>query len=91
MKNQMLVESLKSECVKCGEDRLTLIEFHHVIPSEKEFEVTQYMNQGYGSIWKEAAKCVCLCKDCHDKFHRLFGKRPENQAAALNDFLKYDY
>lgn len=46
----MLVESLKSECIKCGEDRLTLIEFHHVIPSEKEFEVTQYMSQGYGSI-----------------------------------------
>lgn len=60
MKNQMLVESLKSECVKCGEDRLTLIEFHHVIPSEKEFEVTQYMSQGYSSIWKEAAKCVCV-------------------------------
>jgi len=85
--NRNFVESLKTECCKCGEDRPWVIQFHHVDPANKKFPVTMCGTRSRSALWKEAAKCVCLCSNCHDEFHHFFGKQPTNPVEALDEYL----
>lgn len=84
---QMFIESLKTECCKCGEDRPWVIQFHHVNPSDKLFNVASSPFRSRSAIWKEVGKCVCLCSNCHDEFHHFFGKQPANPVEALDEYL----
>lgn len=82
-----IVESLKSPCEKCGEQRLYLIQFHHVDPKEKSFIISTHYSKSMLSILNEIGKCVCLCSNCHDEFHHFYGKRPEHPVEALEEYL----
>lgn len=57
-------------CVHCGENESCALDFHHLDPSEKEYNIgmmaTQYSME---SVLKEAAKCIVLCANCHRKLH----------------------
>lgn len=82
-----LLWSLKTPCVKCGEDRKCSIHFHHIDPKEKS------VNLSHGSIGKarmleEVKKCVCLCANCHEEFHYIYGHKPENPVEALQQYLE---
>jgi hypothetical protein len=83
---QNFVESLKTECCKCGEDRPWVIQFHHIDPKNKLFNITG-RTRSKSAIWKEASKCICLCSNCHDEFHHFFGQRPANPVEALDEYL----
>lgn len=85
------VESLKTKCVKCGEDRPWIIQFHHIDHRTKEFEVSQYGTRGRAAIWKEASKCVCLCSNCHDEFHFFFGNQPDDPVDAFEKYMDENY
>lgn len=89
--NREFVESLKTNCVKCGEDRPWVIQFHHIDHNDKEFELTQSGTRSRAAIWKEASKCVCLCSNCHDEFHHFFGKQPINPVEAFDKYMDEDY
>jgi hypothetical protein len=82
-----LVQSLKEPCAKCGEDRMYLIQFHHVDPKNKLFLVSSPGTRRREAISKEASKCVCLCSNCHDEFHYLYGKRPKDPVASLLEYI----
>lgn len=84
---QSFIESLKTECCKCGEDRPWVIQFHHINPSEKEFNVSASGTRSRAAIWNEASKCVCLCSNCHDEFHHFFGNRPVDPVGSLDLYL----
>ena len=82
------IESLKTPCVKCGEDRLYVIDFHHVDPAKKEFNIhRKKAAKNFSSIEEEAKKCICLCRNCHMEFHYFYGLKPKNPEAALADYL----
>ena len=85
--NLDFIESLKTSCVKCGEDRPYVIQFHHVNPADKSFGISQCANRSRSVIWKEASKCVCLCANCHREFHYFYGNRPKNPVEALDEYL----
>lgn len=89
--NREFVESLKTRCIKCGEDRPWVIQFHHIDYRTKEFDVTQVGTRGRAAIWKEASKCVCLCSNCHDEFHHFFGKQPSDPVEAFDRYMDEDY
>lgn len=61
-------------CKKCGERRLQCLDFHHLIPSKKDIEVS-YLISSYSidhpHIKEEIDKCILLCKNCHSDFHYL--------------------
>ena len=90
-RNRDLLESLKTNCVKCGDDRPWVIEFHHMKPSEKSFIVSLCASKGKSALLNEAQKCVCLCANCHKEFHFFFGRTPCDPIGSFEDFLNEDY
>lgn len=82
-----VLNSLKYPCVKCGEDRPWVIDFHHINPLTKSFDISDRYRGSIESIKKEINKCVCLCRNCHAEFHWIYGGNPENPELALQEYL----
>lgn len=84
-----LLANLKTPCIKCGDERNWVIQFHHVDPSAKVFEITSeaVSYKKWDSILEEAAKCACLCANCHTEFHHFYGKNPSNPVSAFVEYL----
>ena len=63
----MLVEEAGGCCCICGYDRhIGALQFHHVDPSQKRYEVSRYsVTLSVEGARLEAAKCVLLCSNCH--------------------------
>ena len=86
---QKVVDSLKTPCSKCGETRLWLIQFHHINPKEKHFQIQATHSKE--KLEEEAKKCICLCNNCHAEYHFFFGKSPTNPKESLEYYLSEDF
>ena len=62
------------KCSKCGFDHPAALDFHHVDPNEKEFNISlsksAYKNNKEGLL-KEIEKCIVLCSNCHRIEHAI--------------------
>ena len=76
------IDSLKDCCIKCGESRLYVLDFHHINKDEKETTIGK-MKRGLKALQRETEKCVCLCANCHRKFHFL----ERQQKITIEDYL----
>ena len=56
-------------CQKCGEKRYWVIDYHHIDPSQKDFQVTYYKTSKLETLKTEIKKCIPLCSNCHRDFH----------------------
>ena len=57
-------------CEKCGESDNACLDWHHVDPSQKEYEISFLLcNRSKKAILEEMKKCICLCSNCHRKLH----------------------
>ena len=81
------MNELKTNCVKCGESRKYLIEFHHRNPKNKSFNVCNAKTYSDKTLQNEIDKCVCLCANCHKEFHYIYGNNPENPEQTLDEYL----
>lgn len=72
MTKKELVMGYRRPCCKCGEEDLTKIQFHHIDPTKKLFDVSSASSKADAFI--EIKKCVCLCKRCHSEFHRKYSR-----------------
>lgn len=67
------IESIKDlcGCAKCGEKDSACIDFHHADATTKDFEVSMACKYEWSwiKVLHEIEKCVCLCANCHRKFH----------------------
>jgi predicted HNH restriction endonuclease len=72
-KNRNRQELLKihgSKCSVCSYDKCSsALQFHHIDPSEKEFEISESA-YSLENLIAEAKKCVLLCANCHAMVHR---------------------
>lgn len=83
-----LVESLKTNCAKCNDNRKYIIDFHHINPKLKVFEVSKgSTGRSHKKIIEEANKCVCMCRNCHSEFHYIYGYLPTEPITALKEYL----
>jgi len=58
------------QCLRCGEDDIYCLDFHHKDPSQKKFAIsTRGARALTAEVLEEIAKCVVLCKNCHAKLH----------------------
>lgn len=54
------------KCKLCGYNKCSrALEFHHLDPMNKEFEVCTSNGRSYARLFAEAAKCILLCSNCH--------------------------
>lgn len=83
-RKQELIEQLKTPCIKCGESRIYVVDYHHIDPLEKLFDISKKHEHGMVKLKNEILKCVCLCRNCHAEFHYLYGKD-----ATKEDLLEY--
>lgn len=82
-----LIENKKNlYCVKCGENDPCCLEFHHLNPSEKEFNISDAIKNGYSikRIELEMKKCIVLCSNCHKKEHA-------NNKEEIDNQLEFDF
>lgn len=88
-RKQFLI-TLKKQCAKCGEDRLHVIEFHHINPANKLFNISHAVCTGAkpkAVIDQEIKKCVCLCANCHAEYHWMYGNNPTEPVKSLTEYL----
>lgn len=90
MRSRAFIDSLKTPCVKCGEDRGWVIQFHHLDNKAKTFNIGS-IGQSKESILEEVEKCVCLCANCHKEFHYFFGNNPKKPIEAYHKFINEEY
>lgn len=70
-KLRLLVESYKTKCSKCGEERKYCLDFHHRDGEEKESAIAQipYRHFSIERAKKEIEKCDIVCSNCHRELH----------------------
>lgn len=58
-------------CEVCHEDETVCLDFHHLDPTEKDFEVSAAMcDYSWERLMEEVKKCIVLCSNCHRKVHK---------------------
>ena len=68
-RNEELVDSFKTECLRCKIKDKRVLDFHH--EGNKKISVGQLRKAGYSieTILKEINKCILLCANCHRIHH----------------------
>ncbi len=57
-------------CAICNETESCTFDFHHLDPTEKEYNISQLVGcNSRALLEKELSKCVLLCANCHRKVH----------------------
>lgn len=84
-KKQQKIFDLKKQgkCIKCEEKRFYVLDYHHVYPSKKDFQISQGGAKGWDNLLKEIEKCVLLCSNCHREFHYL----EKEKGITLTEYL----
>jgi DNA-binding CsgD family transcriptional regulator len=87
-KKYCLIKSLGGICRHCGESRFQCLQFHHINPEIKEYDVLSKRSGRYSIMESEANKCILLCSDCHRTLHnKSINKNPKrniNKRTLLN-------
>lgn len=77
---EKMVQYKGGKCLICGYDKyLGAIDFHHLDPSKKDREQSNFKNLTLASAKEELDKCVAVCRNCHSEIH--------GGVVNVNDFL----
>jgi transposase len=81
----LLVGEAGGRCCLCGYDRyIGALEFHHLDPSEKRFEInTSGATVSLDALRAEARKCVLLCSNCHSEVENGMASVPGTVSGEL--------
>jgi hypothetical protein len=81
---RLLVLEAGDRCQGCGYDRCQgNLHFHHLDPSDKEFEISSGEGKSLARFRVEAAKCVLVCANCHGEIERGLRRAPPSMAHRL--------
>jgi len=57
-------------CSICGYSRAKqALHFHHLIPKEKDFQISGNWGMSWEKVQKELDKCILVCANCHAEIH----------------------
>lgn len=84
-KTRAVLDSIRAGgCVVCGETDVDVLDFHHVDPAEKSFNVSaSWRKKGLQTVLEEVAKCVVVCANCHRRLHAGTAEIPEGTCRSL--------
>lgn len=72
-------------CKKCGENRPYVLDFHHIDPNEKEFDIGEASKYSITKLKIELEKCITLCRNCHSEFHYF----EKEQSMTIENYLNF--
>lgn len=83
--------AMGGKCILCGYSRcVRSLTFHHLDPSQKDFQI----NCGHARAWSdvviELRKCVLLCHNCHNEVHDGMSVVPEDAARFDETYATYE-
>lgn len=68
-----LIKEAGFKCALCPySDCEWALDFHHIKPEEKEFSISSSRHKSLSILRREAAKCILLCRNCHNETHDGF-------------------
>lgn len=85
-----LIRMLGGCCRKCGFANPVALDFHHLDPLRKSFQMSgaQISNRSWTAVFREALKCILLCANCHRvEHHRLYIKGRKGRGTARESGL----
>jgi hypothetical protein len=66
----LAVEYKGGKCAICGYDKCNdALDFHHIDPTQKEYNISSVKSKNIEALKKELDKCVLLCSNCHREVH----------------------
>ncbi len=71
LRNVDYKNQLGGKCVKCGDKRIYVLDYHHLDPSKKLDHVSSLIERNKKLAEEEIKKCILLCACCHREFHHL--------------------
>jgi len=82
-----LLNKLGGKCQHCNETDYNILEFHHINPTEKEYEICHgaLRLKNITRYLQEIKKCIILCSNCHKKIHTKYFKHPRLQCHYLKE------
>lgn len=90
----MFIDERGGKCEICGYNKnMAALEFHHVNPNEKEFELDKrsLSNNSIQTLRNELEKCIVVCANCHREIHHkdsemsLIRENLENERQILSE------
>ena len=86
-----IVQYKGGKCEICGYDKCeAALEFHHLNPNVKEFQLSSGNIYSLEKMKKEANKCILVCANCHREIHdKIYqNKRDDrNKEYEINESL----
>lgn len=77
---QLAVEYKGGKCQICGYNKyIGALEFHHLNPEEKDFEIGCGNTKSFEKFKKELDKCILVCSNCHKELHGKEYKHEDNK------------
>ena len=69
-RKRLLVDYKGGKCERCGYNKnLAALEFHHIDPKTKEFNMGRNLSRDMDKLKLEVDKCMLLCANCHKEEH----------------------
>lgn len=81
------INSQRQPCAKCGDNRIYVLDFHHIDETQKDFTIGRLKKGSIEVLQAEIDKCISLCANCHREFHFLHSQK----GILLEDYLNGDY
>lgn len=86
---------LGGKCQCCGYDKcIQALDFHHLNPSEKDFNFNDNSNRSWKTTREEIKKCILVCSNCHREIHYglidnnlLVSSFNEDRAKEIDDLV----
>ena len=82
------INYLGRKCIKCNEENMFKLTFHHIDTNDKEFEISDFAKARWSLLEKELNKCILLCNNCHREIHFLEDKNNERRTDKII-YLEY--
>ena len=67
------IKLLGGKCIKCGESRYYVLDFHHKDGTIKHNTVNRLKTGRWSILKNEILKCELLCANCHGEMHNNIG------------------
>ena len=69
-KEFIIQQKVGKVCVKCcKETNPAKLLFHHIDPTTKLFQLSDYSSRSIQALTDEIAKCELVCRKCHARWH----------------------